>query len=277
LITTSNIIIKMSLSQHIVALPRELQREIKSHIGEISMAITRFAIFGTPIRWSEIIDMSAAYTSGIDFFVWVYYQRGHNNTNHFEAARFGNFAIIKFLVARNTYQRQIIYGLAAGGHLEILKWARSKGCLWDTTTCTYAAENNHLDVLQWLRSENCPWDSGACAAAAKHGHLTILKWLREHNCPWDWQTCTYAALNGHLAVLQYARSSDISEARCEWDSTVCNAAAKGGHLDILKWLKSQNCPWTNRTYRTAIEHGHSDIAEWLRFPDWSGNAGCPIE
>ncbi len=28
---------------------------------------------------------------------------------------------------------------ARGGHLEVLKWARSQGCPWDASTCAYAA------------------------------------------------------------------------------------------------------------------------------------------
>ena len=45
------------------------------------------------------------------------------------------------------------------GHLEVLKWARSNGCEWNSWTCASAAENGHLEVLKWARSNDCPWNS----------------------------------------------------------------------------------------------------------------------
>ncbi|KAL6053844.1 Ankyrin repeat-containing domain [Balamuthia mandrillaris] len=63
-----------------------------------------------------------------------------------------------------------------GGHLEVLKWARERGCPWDTWTCIRAAEGGHLEVLQWARERGCPWDSRTCAYAAGGGHLEVLKW-----------------------------------------------------------------------------------------------------
>ncbi len=48
---------------------------------------------------------------------------------------------------------------AEGGHLEVLQWAQSQGCLWDEeNSCHEAARGGHLEMLQWLRSQGCPWD-----------------------------------------------------------------------------------------------------------------------
>ncbi len=46
----------------------------------------------------------------------------------------------------------VIVGAAHGGHLEVLKWARTHGCPWDARTCANAAYGGHLKVLQWARS-----------------------------------------------------------------------------------------------------------------------------
>ncbi|CAN0425465.1 unnamed protein product, partial [Laminaria digitata] len=35
---------------------------------------------------------------------------------------------------------------AKGGHLEVLKWARSQKCQWNEQTCMVAAEGGHLEV-----------------------------------------------------------------------------------------------------------------------------------
>ena len=45
---------------------------------------------------------------------------------------------------------------AAGGHLEVLQWARGEGCDWDSKTCAHAAAGGHLEVLQWARANGCP-------------------------------------------------------------------------------------------------------------------------
>jgi len=40
---------------------------------------------------------------------------------------------------------------AQNGHIEVVKWARENGCLWDECACSYVASNGHLKVLKWAR------------------------------------------------------------------------------------------------------------------------------
>src|SRR5271155_4194575 len=78
---------------------------------------------------------------------------------------------------QNKINRQLqCYEIAAEGSLEILKWARSEGCPWNSSTCSWAAYNGHFELLKWARSEGCPWDSDTCSLAAQNGHMKILKW-----------------------------------------------------------------------------------------------------
>jgi hypothetical protein len=51
------------------------------------------------------------------------------------------------------------YEIAFEGSLEILKWVRSEGCPWDSSTCFGAAQNGHLEILKWARSKGCEWTS----------------------------------------------------------------------------------------------------------------------
>jgi len=97
--------------------------------------------------------------------------------------------------ARLRLGQEDVRKAAAGGHLEVLMWAREHGCNWDEFTCAFAAEGGHLEVSQWVREHGCPWeehipesDRDCCALAAQGGHLEVLKWLHEHNCPWDEQS-----------------------------------------------------------------------------------------
>ena len=53
-------------------------------------------------------------------------------------------------------------GAARGGHLELLKYLREKGCTWNERTCAAAAQEGHVHVLEYLRTNGCPWSSDAC-------------------------------------------------------------------------------------------------------------------
>ena len=133
---------------------------------------------------------------------------------------------------------------AAGGRLEVLKWAREHGCDWDEVTCACAARGGHLEVLKWAREHGCPWEedienSGkdCCACAAAGGHLEVLKWLREQDSPWDAKTCSLAAGGGHLEVLKWAR-----EHHCPWDHWTRQLAEEEGHLELLQWAVEHGAP-----------------------------------
>ena len=106
---------------------------------------------------------------------------------------------------------------AEKGNLEMIIWARKKGCPWDTYTCSSAAGNGHLETLKWARENGCPWDTHTCSWAAENGHLETLEWARENGCEWDIDTCYLAAGNGHLETLKWARENG-----CPWDATTCS-------------------------------------------------------
>ena len=60
----------------------------------------------------------------------------------------------------------------------MLKWLHARGCPWDETTCSAAAEAGHLEVLQWACKNGCPWDKQACTEAGDlYGHGHIINWL----------------------------------------------------------------------------------------------------
>jgi hypothetical protein len=48
-----------------------------------------------------------------------------------------------------------------------------------------AAGKGHLGALAWLHSRGCPWDSKTCSAAAAGGHLEVLRYAHERGCPLD--------------------------------------------------------------------------------------------
>ena len=115
-------------------------------------------------------------------------------------------------------------------------------CGLQGSTCSNAAAGGHLEVLQWARANGCEWHSGTCSNAAEGGHLEVLQWARANGCLWNAYTCSNAAAGGHLEVLQWARANG-----CEWNATTCEQAAFEGHLEVLQWARTNGCPWVGQT------------------------------
>ena len=157
---------------------------------------------------------------------------------------------------------------AFGGHLELVKWLRAKGCPWGKVTSNWAAEGGQLEVLQWMWGQDppCPWGSGVCHFAALHGHLEVLRWARSQGCPWDEGVNYAAAKNGHLEILRWARSQG-----CPLHEHMPYAAAQGGHLEVLRWARSQGSPWHEDVTYAAAQAGHLKVLKWLI------KEGCPYD
>ena len=63
------------------------------------------------------------------------------------------------------------------GNLEMVKYYIKNGCPWDVETCVHAASNGHLEIIKWARSKRGSWGSLIiCSYAARNGHLEIIKW-----------------------------------------------------------------------------------------------------
>lgn len=55
-------------------------------------------------------------------------------------------------------------------------------CPWDEETCAMAALNGHLEIIKWARSREppCPWDEDTCAMAALNAQMAVIKWAHEN-------------------------------------------------------------------------------------------------
>src|ERR1700677_2011687 len=81
---------------------------------------------------------------------------------------------------KNNIRRYLICAnIASLGYLDVLKYARDCGYMWDRFTCANAAYRGHLELLKYAHENGCPWDSLTCETAAEHGHLDILKYAYE--------------------------------------------------------------------------------------------------
>ena len=178
--------------------------------------------------------------------------------------------------ARLPVGRSDVLLAAARGDLEMLPWARERGCPWHSLTCDAALKSGHLMVLKWALSHGCRWseEGDLCRDAAATGNLQRLMLAREYDCPWDESTCACAAGNGHLMLLRWAREhgclwrEDLDDAE-DPDMDCCELAALGGHLEVLKWLREHECPWNEDMCEAAAVGGHLEVLKWVR--EW----GCP--
>ena len=184
------------------------------------------------------------------------------------AVRYGSVEILQLVTAKGCTcdNKDTCASAAENGHLDVLRWLRTKGCPWDECTCIAAAAYGHLDVLQWARENGCLWHDETCSYAAQGGYLEVLQWARENGCPWDEESiCEHAALGGKLDVLQWLRTTN----GCPWDEWTCSNAALGGYLEVLQWSREKGCPWDESTCSSAAEFGHLEVLQWAR------ENGCP--
>lgn len=137
------------------------------------------------------------------------------------------------------------------GYLNILIWTEFS---WkefvmpdvNVWACLTAAKKGHLEVLKWLRSKNFCWDYKICIESVKNDHYEILKWAIENNIclsghEWSRNTpittiCAHIAYNGRLDILKWLIDYGII---LDIDA-ICMTAAMGGYLDILIW-SLENC------------------------------------
>ena len=165
--------------------------------------------------------------------------------------------------------REILNVAAYHGYLQVFEKSWSQGPqeklskLWDEKTCGWAAEGGHLEVIKWLRAKGCPWGTLTSSWAAYGGHLEVLQWMQGQDppCPWNSMVCYHAASAGQLEVLRWLRSQG-----CLWDEEVPCAAAEGGQLKVLKWLIKEGCPLDKVQCRQAAAEGGErarEVLEWL--------------
>ena len=162
--------------------------------------------------------------------------------------------------------RDALKGAARGGHLELVKHLREKGCEWDERTCAAAAQEGHVHVLEYLRTNGCPWCSTACQLAASGDRLDTLKWLREHGCPWDRGTMAFAAVSGKFASLKWLHKHGCPG----WTEYTFGTAVIYGSLKILMWMHENGCPWDEDATEYAAMCDKMKILKWLH------ENGCPI-
>jgi hypothetical protein len=83
------------------------------------------------------------------------------------------------------------------GHLEVMRWARERGCPWDAATALRMRRcGGRSGGVEGGAGARLPVGRGECERAAAGGHLEVLKWARENACPSPKATRDLAAMLG---------------------------------------------------------------------------------
>jgi hypothetical protein len=91
-----------------------------------------------------------------------------------------NLKAFRWLLARapNEWEVSGCAAYAIDGRLDLIRYARKRGCPWGETVCYIAARNGYIGLLKWLREAEAPFDANRIfEAAAAGGHTNITAWL----------------------------------------------------------------------------------------------------
>ena len=89
---------------------------------------------------------------------------------------------LNWAVAQEEYSwegyKQIMCGWASwAGQLEVLKWARERGCPWGDT-CINTVTCGRLEILKFARAAGCPWNKSECLYfASLLSSPEVLSWV----------------------------------------------------------------------------------------------------
>jgi hypothetical protein len=152
------------------------------------------------------------------------------------------------------------------GNLAMLKWLRSVGSEWDSSTISHAIRRGHKDMIRWVRAQNppCPWPEDACCLAMMSSPGMLI-WVVDQGCQVNkvdmLEQCIMWAGPSMWQNLHFLRG-----AGCEADEVTMAAAAESGNLEVVRWLYvSIRCPWNELTCaRRAASNGHAHILKWAR-------------
>jgi hypothetical protein len=141
------------------------------------------------------------------------------------------------------------------GNLDMVKFMKYYGCAYGRHSYSWASFGGHKHVLEWLIDEEYDIIEGdeSCQNAAHNGHFDVLKWLTDHGFTWDMYTCSESAAGGHLEILQYAITNG-----CDIDvSETFYAAGLNKQFHIIEWMVSVGCEWEIR------DDDMQQVADWL--------------
>lgn len=192
-----------------------------------------------------------------------------NNYIFTSNASYGHINVLKWLYTIGCIITPDSQNQAAKyGHLGIIKWMADCGITPVNRLMTFAAESGNLELVIWLHQNECKWNNKAFAKAATFGHANLIEWaVNEGYLINDVSNIEkLAAVNGRTSVLKW-----IQENSQPLSPKICDICAEGGYLKTLKWIRSEGYTWSETTARILVESGFCDVLKWAI------ENGCPCD
>jgi hypothetical protein len=147
------------------------------------------------------------------------------------------------------------------GSVELVRYLKQRGLIFDAQTSLAAVEAGRLSVAQYLHSEcYCPSTARACYAAAENGDLEMLKWLQRTGNRWFGRRISHsAAQGGSVELMQWLQADSY----VVLDADTMSTAARYGQRAMCEYLCSQQCPCDAAALTLAAEGCHLSTLSFL--------------
>ncbi|GFH57001.1 hypothetical protein CTEN210_13477 [Chaetoceros tenuissimus] len=166
------------------------------------------------------------------------------------------------------------------GHLETLKWLRSKG--FDASQLnrtnaymTRAVLSKNIDFISYCKEEGYYFnrDHSHDIAAIQTDDIDIFKFCFENGCEFSSDALSVAAARNLLDVCKYLRSKAV-----QWAPDAMDYVVQSKSLEILKFAHENGCVWTQETWKYCVLYGNNwDIMNYLHLVDFIISKKLPWE
>lgn len=182
------------------------------------------------------------------------------------AAEGGHLDIVKFAISRGIKNLNwLLYAAAKGGRLNVVKYFIENNTYGITVNsinyaAAYAAEFNHNEVLEYLLKKGANNLTLMSTYAALGGNITFIKYALNNGVKNFSAIILKAAEGGHLHIVEliYPRIPYMLR-------QIANAAAKGGKLNIIIWAFEKGINTIediNEIAEIAAKYDHLNVIIW---------------
>jgi hypothetical protein len=179
------------------------------------------------------------------------------------AATHGHLSLLQWLLSSGCPIDSSLCSAAQSGSIEMMVFARQRGCEMNARTMQIAADRGRLTMCKYLHSEGCPWDTAAPHWAAYSGHVDTLRWLHEQNCPCSTaDVAAQAATGGSIEAMRYVLH-EAALATPELLTDMLNAAGAHEQLEAAQWLRQQGADWP-RVMQHEGTTWNDECLPWVR-------------
>lgn len=180
-----------------------------------------------------------------------------------KGTRAGHLDIVKFLFKKTSVEADALLSDVAAeeGQIEVFKWALKKE--FGAGKADTLAAGGHIEILKYMHELTFGFDPDTCSSAAQNGHLEIIKWWRANGYNWNEriEMVTRDDLYLQTQTLDvYLRKLEVLiQHGIEWDKADCLSAAfmhsgdgSATPLEVSKLLLKNGAPWTPLSVREAF-------------------------